>query len=160
MLLIYPWGLWAIHRLWRFRRLPSTRFIALLLTGFAVYDLGYLIRVRIPGVRRQVYIEACDWAVDRIRADWNGPARNKSDVFLPDNYYSPYRPYVMAHTSRVGYLARGSRYKRQLKKLGIDCDYWFDQVSDKMRPPAGYERLGVFERGKYRFELHRKPEGR
>ena len=158
MLLTYPWGIWAIGRLGSFRGFTAMRFILVLLAGFVVYDLAYLIRVCIPGARRQIFIEACDWAVERIRSDWDGPERSEGDVFLLDNYYTPYRPYVTAHTSRVGYLVNGSRYKSRMKKLGINCDYWFDQVFDKQHPPAGYEQIGIFKRGKYRFELHRRPK--
>lgn len=154
-LLLYPWGIWGVISLFRSGRLAS-RCLAAAFAGFAILAVVMLVKSKIPGSRRYAYVRACDWAVERIRADWDGPPKDAAFEFYPQEYHSPNRPVVEAHTARVPYLLGGRLTSRNM--IGdVDIpDYWFDNVDREDPPTNGYYKVDAYRCGKYRFELYRR----
>lgn len=158
--MLYPWGIWGIMGAWRVRRVPVKVVLAVIFGLFACVDLGMLAKRFVPGTRRNAYVAACDWAVEKIKADWKGPARDMDFVPAMRNYSTPFRPCVDAYTRRIPYLVGGRRWSKSINSSErIDpYDYW---VQDMRRPgfpveTNACEKMGTFVRGKYRFELWKR----
>lgn len=156
-LLLYPWGIWGILSLFRSDRLAS-RCLATVFAGFAVLAVVMLVKSNIPGTRRYAYVQACDWAVERIRADWDGPSKDATFEFYPQEYHSPNRPIIEAHTARLSYLLGGR--VSSVDMIGdVDTpDYWFDNIERETPSERGYRKVDSYQCGKYRFVLYRRQQ--
>lgn len=154
-LLLYPWGIWGVISLFRSGRLAS-RCLAAAFAGFAILAVVMLVKSKIPGSRRHAYVRACDWAVERIRADWDGPSKDAAFEFYPQEYHSPNRPVVQAHTARLPYLLNGRLSSLDIVGKVDTPDYWFDDIDREVPPKKGYDKLDSYRCGNYRFELYRR----
>ena len=150
--LTWGWAAWGMSRWWR-----RTKWLAVaLLVGTCVFDLVLVVKPKLPFGRRGAYVRACDWAVERIRADWKGPARDTEPVFSLEEYHTPYRPAVFAHVARVPYLLNGRQ--ALLTDFGETDypDYWIIDTRRDDPPPPDFDRIDTFRQGKFAFELYRR----
>ena len=151
--LSWIWLAWGVSAWW-----GKVKWYALsALAVGCIYDAVMVIKPNLPFGRRGAYVRACDWAVERIRADWKGPDRDQAPVFSLGEYHTPYRPVVQAHVARVPYLLGGRQ--ALLTDFGkTDCpDYWIIDVKRDIPPPkAGFDLLDTYRRGKFTFELYRR----
>lgn len=155
LLLLFPWLVWGVREFCRRWRGLFARLMGVVIVGFALYDGVMLVKARLPVGRRAAYVAACDWAAREIAADWKGPVRDKSAVFIPGQYISPARPIVDAFARRIPYLVGGRRLSRLCRQVDT-ADYWVGDLRRDVPPPAGYEKMGEFLHGKYTFGLYRK----
>lgn len=118
--LSWIWLAWGLSHWW-----SKVKWYALgLFAAACIYDAVMVFKPLIPGSRRSAYVQAGDWAIGRIRADWKGPSRDEEDVFALKEYHVPYRPIVHAHIARVPYFLHG-RYSFMEHFGKIDTpDYW------------------------------------
>ena len=154
--LSWIWLAWGVSAWW-----GKVKWYALsALAVGCIYDAVMVIKPNLPFGRRGAYVRACDWAVERIRADWKGPDRDQAPVFSLREYHTPYRPVVQAHVARVPYLLNGRQ--ALLTDFGKTDypDYWIIDVKRDYPPPKdGFELLDTYRRGKFTFELYRCRKG-
>lgn len=154
-LLLYPWGIWGILSAFKTAKL-ARRCLAVTFAGFAVLATVMLGKSKLPCSRRYAYVRACDWAVERIRADWHGPATDRKYDFHQKEYHRPNRPVVQAHTARLPYLLNGRLSSLDIVGKVDTPDYWFDDIDREVPPKKGYDKLDSYRCGNYRFELYRR----
>ena len=151
--LTWGWAAWGAVNWWRRAKWP----LVALLVATCVFDAVLVIKPMLPFGRRGAYVRACDWAVERIRADWRGPARDATNVWSLAEYHLPNRPVVEAHVARVPYLLNGR--PALLTDFGaIDWpDYWIIDTRRDDPPPQGrFDLVDTYRRGRYTFELYRR----
>lgn len=158
------WGTLAFSE-WLARRFAPAKFLLPLAVAlFAANDLVMLAKSHLPGSRRHAYVQACDWAVERIRADWDGPGRDAKNLFHVANYHLPNRPCIAAHSNRLPYLL-GGRADSLVRRTAKDIpDYIFDEVreihlDDPCLRGARYRLLDQVRFGKREFALYRREKG-
>lgn len=158
--LLLGWTAWGIYRLSsalssRFR--PARYILPAVVACLAVVEIVMIIKPHIPGSRRYAYLQAVDWAAERIRADWKGPAVDEHMERSNLNYRPPNRPIVCAHTSRLPYVLNGRRGVAfvddvpdyicdEEKKLDLDSEWLHG---------ARYELMDRLAVGKRTFALYR-----
>lgn len=158
-ILLLGWSAWGIVAFCKSsfaRRIPFVRFLLpLIIALFAINDLVMCIKPRIPVGRRHAWVAACDWAEERIRADWRGPAKDEKDVFSTRQYHHPNRPCVAGHTARIAYLLNGRVASiNEFGKLDKP-DYICKEESKIGKLGAEYELMDRVQFGKRRFALYR-----
>ena len=120
-----------------------------------------IMKPHIPGSRRYAYLRAVDWAAEKIRADWKGPAKDEYMGYSNLNYRHPNRPAVRAHTSRLPYVLNG----RRSTALADDVpDYIYDEeceidLAAESLHGAKYELMDRLTVGKRTFALYRRRGG-
>lgn len=130
---------------------------------FGVYMLVMVFKAQIPGSRRHANLAACNWAVNHIRADWQGPAADEANVFKIGEYHQPNRPVVRAHTARVAYLLGGR--KESVRHFGAADlpDYIFEDERklkfDGLVMARDYRLLAEPEFGGRKFAFYRRIGG-
>lgn len=153
--LLWPWMAWGIAKLWS----SKIRFAkpVILLAGIliAVYDGVLVVKARLPIGRRSAYIAACDWAAEKIRADWKGLAVDPENRFSLYEYHIPNRPCVWAHVARLPYEIGGRNFP-DVEEFKEAPDYWIDDLRVSDPPTEGYVLLDTFKRGKYEFPLYKR----
>lgn len=158
------WFVWGVMRLsqWLSPKIHAAKWLLPLLAGLlAANDIVILAKAHFPVGRRHAYVQACDWAAERIRADWDGPKRDEKNVFRIENYHLPNRPCIDAHSNRLPYIV-GGRADALVKVSPIDIpDYIFDEdrdidLKDKHLRGAKYRLLDKVQFGKYKFSLYRR----
>jgi len=154
-LLLYPWGIYGIIT-WCKSRKWANRGLTMAMMAFALLAVVMLIKSKIPGSRRNAHVRACDWAVERIRADWDGPQMDKDFCFYVQEYHRPNRPIVRAHTARLPYLLGGRLSSEDMIGAVDRPDYWFDDINREDPPTKGYHKIDSYRCGKYQFELYRR----
>lgn len=150
--LSWIWLAWGLSTYW-----SKVKWYALsALAAICIFDAVLVIKPKLPFGRRGAYVRACDWAVEKIRADWKGPSRDPDIGFSLGEYHTPYRPVVMAHVARVPYLLNGRQ--ALLTDFGkVDHpDYWIIDTRRDDPPQAGFELVDTFRQGKFTFELFRR----
>ena len=153
--LTWGWVAWGASNWWCRAKWPMIA----LLTGTCIFDAVMVIKPMLPFGRRGAYVRACDWAADRIRADWNGPDRDQDPVFSLEEYHTPYRPVVQAHVARVPYLLNGRQALLTDFGAADMPDYWIIDVQRDIPPPRNlFDLIGTYRRGKFTFELYRRNE--
>jgi len=159
--LTWGWLAWGVVRLWCCG--PGWRRMFFALLGLVLlYDGIMLTRAKIPAGRRNAYAAACDWAAEKIREDWKGPACDTNFVFTLGEYRTDRRPVVDCHSARVPYLVGGRSngmddgVYEQVAELDRP-DYWIQDLRTD-DPPTGseWELMGTFRRGKYELPLYRR----
>jgi len=162
------WFVWGIMQFsaWLSPKIRAAKWLLPLLAGMlAVNDMAMLAKPHIPVGRRYAYVKACDWAAERIRADWDGPKRDETNLFRNENYHEPNRPCIDAHSNRLPYVL-GGRADALVKQSKIDIpDYIFDEdreidLADKHLRGAKYRLLDKVQFGKYKFSLYRRDTGK
>lgn len=159
--LIWFYLAWGAIELWKrggFRRL----LLCAALTLIVAYDVVLLVRPKIPGCRRNAHAGACEWAAEKILADWKGPARDSTFVFSLGEYRTNRRPIIDCHSARVPYLVGGRSngmddgVVEQVRELDR-ADYWIQDLRAD-DPPQGdeWELMDVFKCGKYELPLYRR----
>jgi len=157
----------------RFRH--GRKLLVVLLVALVAHAAGYLAKAHVSGSRRNQYLAACDWAVETIRADYKGPARDAVPFFSPDDYHPPVRPVVEAHSHRVSYLLGGRHGMVFVKREGVavpaslvdvGCaladppDYIVDESkkigNSKWRTVAEYGKLAERKFGKREFVIYKR----
>lgn len=103
------WGLLELGKAWSGKSGLAKCLMPAVTGLFAVYLLVMVFKAQIPGSRRHANMAACDYAVERIRADWQGPTADETGIFKIGEYHQPNRPVVRAHTARVAYLLGGRK---------------------------------------------------
>lgn len=161
--LLLGWAVWTLSEASRLasRRFAAARFLLpLAVAVYAAIDVAMLVKPHVPGSRRNAYLQACDWAGERIRADWKGPAADE-DLFYDDaEYHSPRRPAVQAHTGLLPYRL-GGRQSDYGRFGQIDLpDYIMDEERKIEFPPEGrYELMEKARFGRWSFALYRRADG-
>ena len=123
-----------------------------------------LVKPHIPGSRRYAYLQAVDWAAEKIRADWKGPAMDEHVKYLSSNYRHPNRPVVCAHTPRLPYVLNGRRSLHSDESVYdiLDIpDYICDEegkidLAAEWLHGAKYELMDRLAIGKRTFALYRR----
>ena len=156
LVLALPFLPWIVLK-WRHGRALLTLAVALL----AVHAAVMLVRSRVPGTNRYWKIAVCNWAVETIRVDYNGPLTDVETPFAKKIYeffyHLPNRPVVNAPSARVAYLLNG----RQMQDVGptdmpdyfvLDlADARFSRIAD-----FGYEKFAERRFGKKDFAIYRR----
>lgn len=153
------WGVQAFCRSAAAKRIPGIRFLfPLIVALFALNDLVMVVKPHIPVGRRHAWVSACNWAAERIRADWKGPAQDAEDVFSVQQYHRPNRPCVAGHTARIAYLV-GGRVASTNEFGRLDRpDYICKEESKIGKLGPDYELMDRVPFGKRRFALYRRRE--
>lgn len=160
--LTWFWLAWGVARAWQSGGRVLRRGLVLALALLVTYDVVMLTRARIPRSRRNAYAAACDWAAERILADWKGPSCDTNFVFTLGEYRTNRRPVIDCYSARIPYLVGG-------RSNGMDDDvadlvreldrpdYWIQDLR-RDEPPTGpeWELMDTFTRGKYTFPLYRR----
>lgn len=152
LFLSWIWLAWGVSTYW-----SKVKWYALsALAAICIFDAVLVVKPNLPFGRRGAYVRACDWAVEKIRADWKGPSRDPDIGFSLGEYHTPYRPVVMAHVARVPYLLNGRQ--ALLTDFGKEDfpDYWIIDVRRDDPPRAGFELMDTYRQGKFAFELYRR----
>lgn len=124
-----------------------------------LYNAVMLVKPRFPVGRRGAYVAACDWAAEKIRADYQGPRKDAESVFSLGRYRVPDRPVVDCHSARLPYLVGGrSNGNDEDEKTAMldQADYWIQDLRTDDPPGEGWELMGTFKRGKYELPLYRR----
>lgn len=161
--LLLGWAVWALAEASRraSRHFAAARFLLpLAVAAFAAIDVAMLVKPHVPGSRRHAYLQACDWAEARIRADWKGPAADRDFLYDDAEYHSLGRPAVVAHTGLLPYRL-GGRHADYGKFGPIDLpDYIVDEERKVELPPEGrYELMEKARFGRRTFALYRRVDG-
>ena len=124
----------------------------------AIYQGVMIVKAHLPWGRRAAFYAASEWAIEKIRADYRGPAVDLSNPFNAGEYHRPNRPVVSAHNPRVGYLLGGrDQSMRTFGKVDLP-DYWvtghFDEAFPKYRDR--FELMDSLSIGKRTFGLYKK----
>ena len=162
--LLLGWTAWGIYRLSsalasKFR--PARYVLPAAVACLAAFEIVMIAKPHIPGARRHAYLQAVDWAAERIRADWKGPAMDECMGYFNLNYRHPNRPVVRAHMSRLPYVLNG----RRSTALADDVpDYICDEenkidLASELLHGASYELMDRLTVGKRTFALYRRKGG-
>lgn len=159
--LTWFWLAWAVVELWR-RGKAWRGILVAALALIVTYDGVMLARAKIPVGRRNAYAAACDWAAEKIRSDWKGPASDTNFVFALGEYRTDRRPIVDCHSARVPYLVGGRSngmddgVEKKVRELDRP-DYWIQDLRQD-DPPKGddWVLMDTFRRGKYELPLYRR----
>ena len=153
-ILLYGWGVWGVLN---FPLKAVRRFtLPVVLVGLAVYHGVMLVKAHLPFGRRAAFVAASAWAVERIRADYKGPAADATNVFSVAQYHRPNRPIVHGHNPRVGYLLGGRAEFLRVFGSADQPDYWVTGHLDDAFDRGAYDHVDTFVFGKRRFELYRR----
>ena len=160
--LFLGWAAWGIDELSKSlskRFAPARWLLPLVVAVFAAIDVAMLVKPHVPGARRNAYLRACDWAEEKIRADWHGPTNDPRIVYTDMEYRLPYRPAVMAHTGLLTYRLR-ARFALPYHFGRVDLpDYIFDEEKKIEIPYIGrYELVGRVAFGKRTFALYKRTD--
>ena len=168
--LLLGWTAWGIYR---FSSALSSRFrlaryvLPAAVACLAGFEVLMIMKPHIPGSRRYAYLQAVDWAAERIRADWKGPAKDEHLEYVGSNYRRPNRPVVHAHTARLPYVLNGRRSLRgdesvcdihDIPDYICDEEKNIDLAADWLHG-ARYELMDRLTVGKRTFALYRRREG-
>ena len=151
------WGLSEASRALARKWSPAKFLLPLVVAVLAAIDVAMLVKAHVPGSRRNAYLRACDWAEEKIRADYRGPAKDAEWVYSDEEYHDEKRPALVAHTGLLAYRLNG-RHASPGKFGAIDLpDYVFDE-DKKVRLPKGasYELMDRLRVGKRPFSLYRR----
>ena len=151
------WGLSEASRLVAQKWSPAKFLLPLVVAVLVAIDVAMLVKPHVPGSRRNAYLRACDWAEEKIRADYRGPAKDAEWVYSDEEYHEAKRPVVGAHTGLLAYRLNG-RQGSPGKFGAIDLpDYVVDE-DKKLRFPKGasYELMDRLRIGKRPFSLYRR----
>lgn len=135
------------------------KILCILVAALAVHALVFLVKAQIPGTRRNQYLAACDWAVEKIRADYKGPKRDAEPFFSQYEYHLLERPAVESHTKRVAYLLGGRRASPMWCWPVDTPDYIVDERNRLNRDflsLAEYETLAERKFGKRDFIIYKR----
>lgn len=77
--------------------------LSALLALMIIYNGIMMVKHLIPGSRRNANYLACDWAMEKIRADWKGD-RSDPKLFLCDEYTSGLSPVIKPISKRITFL--------------------------------------------------------
>jgi len=141
----------------RFRH--GRKILIAVLAALAVHAGAFLVKAHVPGARRQQYVAACDWAVERIRADYRGPKADAEPYFSWLEYHPLARPCIEAHVTRVAYLLGGRGASLAGCGLVDIPDYIVDETHRVNRAwwnVAGYEKLAEKSFGKRDFVIYKR----
>lgn len=159
-ILFFGWSAWGLLEVSRFvaqKGRPAKFLLPLVVAVLAAIDVAMLVKPHVPGSRRNAYLRACDWAEEKIRADYKGPAKDAAWVYGDQEYHDEKRPALVAHTGLLAYRLNG-RHASPGKFGAIDLpDYVFDE-DKKIRLPTGasYELLDRVSFGRRSFSLYRR----
>lgn len=150
----WGWAAWGLGKWW-----SCVKWLALFgLIAALVYDGVMLAKPNIPGSSRAGKVAACDWAADRIRADWQGPAETDNNPFDLEEYHVKGRPLVWAHVARVPYLLGGCLGPLPAPGRPNNPDYWIDDIDKEDPPTFGYVLLDTFKYGRREYRLYRRED--
>ena len=163
--LLLGWTAWGIYRLSsalssKFR--PARYVLPVAVACLAAVEIVMIMKPHIPGSRRYAYLQAVDWAAERIRADWKGPAADEHMGYFNRNYRHPNRPIVSAHTARLPYVLNG---RRSTVLAGDVPDYICDEegkidlAAEWRLHGVRYELMDRLTVGKRTFALYRRKGG-
>lgn len=155
------WGLSELSRVAARRWRPARQTLPLVVAVFAAIDLAMLAKPHVPGSRRNSNLRACEWAEERIRADWKGPAADRENVYSDREYHEPGRPALRAHTGLLAYRL-GGRQASPDKFGAVDLpDYVVDEEK-KLRLPEGadYSLMDSAEFSGRRYLIYRREKGK
>lgn len=133
--------------------------LALLVAALTVHAAVFLVKAHVPGARRCQYVAACDWAAERIRADYGGPKADATPFFSWLEYHPLSRPCVDAHSARVAYLVGGRGASLAGCGLADIPDYIVDEPHKANREwwqYADYEELAARTFGKRKFIIYKR----
>ena len=90
--LLMGWTAWGVYRLSsalssRFR--PARYVLPAMVACFAAIEIAMIVKPHVPGSRRYAYLRAVDWAEEKIRDDWKGPAMDEGMEYSNRNYRHP-----------------------------------------------------------------------
>lgn len=162
--LMCGWAVWGVDRIAvRFSgRFPLVRFLLPAAIGLLViFDLVMIVKPHIPLGRRYAYNEACRWAEDIIRNDWQGPRQDAKNPFSTKEHHLPYRPVVRSFSQRLPYVLGGRRDNVHIFGETDMPDYIaVDTRKERGLPGKGYEKIAERVFGSRTFMLYRrnKPE--
>ncbi len=161
-LLLSGWTVWGVRELVRTLscRIPMLKpALPLIVCGFAVFELGMLLKSHIPFSRRHAHIAACAWAAERIRVDWKGPDRDNEPRYTDVEYVDRGRPRILAHTARLPYVIGGRLPLSISRKLVEVPDYLVEEepvdFDDEDFRGLRFERLETLDVGRRKFSIYR-----
>lgn len=150
--LLYGWGVWGLLQLpMRLRCFVLPALVALL----ATYHTVMIAKAHVPFGRRAAFVQASEWAIEKIRADYRGPMQDDKKVFSIKEYHRPRRPIVHGHNPRIGYLLGGRDESLTIFGAADRPDYWVTGHHDELFVRDDYDLMDTFVFGKRRFELLR-----
>lgn len=150
---LYGWGVWGILQL-------PTRIrciiLPVLVGALATYHFAMIAKSHVPFGRRFAFVQASEWAIAKIKADYHGPRRDEVNVFSIGEYHRPNRPIVHGHNPRIGYLLGGRDESLTVFGKADQPDYWVTGHYDEQFARDEYELMDTFICGKRRFDLFRR----
>lgn len=162
--LLSGWAAWGVHRLsaalaTRFR--PARHILPAAVACLAIVEIVMIMKPHIPLSRRHAHLQAVEWAADRIREDWKGPAADGQMEYFDFEYRQPNRPVVRAHTARLPYVLNGRNDSLSAVFEDDTPDYICDEegkvnLSPKTLHGAKYELMDTARFGKRTFALYRR----
>lgn len=159
-ILFFGWAAWGLLEVSRFvaqKWRPAKFLLPLVVAVLVAIDVAMLMKPHVLGSRRNAYLRACDWAEEKIRADYKGPAKDAAWVYGDQEYHDEKRPALVAHTGLLAYRLNG-RHASPGKFGAIDLpDYVFDE-DKKIHLPTGatYELVDRVSFGTRSFSLYRR----
>ncbi len=151
------WGILEVSRLAAQKWRPAKFLLPIVVVALMAIDIAMLVKPHVPGSRRNAYLRACDWAEEKIRADYQGPAKDTERVYGNQEYHEEKRPAIIAHTGLLAYRLNG-RHASPGNFGAIDLpDYVFDEDKKIHLPKdARYELMDRVSFGKRSFSLYRR----
>lgn len=158
--LLYGWAAWGAIELIRFldgrKRILAVVATALWLVSTGGTSLWRIVKHDFVQSRRAARAQAEEWALDAIRRDWKGPARDEKRFFTVQEYHPSSRPIICSEGARLPYLAKGRWYsKAKDVRRHEKPDYAL--LPKGVRPPGRMRLMSErsFGRKQYRFCLYR-----
>lgn len=128
----FVWGavVWALFKI-KYGRY----FVYGVLSFLVAYNCVMFTKHLVPGSRRNANLIACDWAQNKIKADWNKHDTSASKVFTINEYTSGGSPSISPISKRMNYLL-GARNANAVfgKKFGTP-DYIVEEDKRLMFEP-------------------------
>ena len=122
----------------------------------AAWSLWILVKPAIPGTNRYNQFAAEDWAAELIRADWQGPSEDATNIFSIADYHLNRRPIVASKGGRLPTIlhARKNNIMSVFHELPDYVMYYTGHL-DFRKHPERYEKMAEKHFGKRCYELWR-----
>lgn len=151
------WGISEASRVLASKWKPGGYLLPTIVIIFAAIDCAMLLKPQVPTSRRNAYLRACDWAEEKIRADYKGPAEDAEWIYSDKEYHDVKRPAIIAHTGLLAYRLNG-RHASPGKFGAIDLPDYVCNEEKRLQLPEGakYELMDRVKFGKRSFALYRR----
>ena len=123
-----------------------------------IYHGIMIAKAYLPWGRRAAFYAASEWAIEKIRNDYQGPTVDAYNPFSAGEYHRPNRPVVSAHNPRVGYLLGGRDQSMHIFGKTDLPDYWVTGHFDEDFPKYSqqFKLMDELTIGKRKFGLYKR----